>query len=211
MSARQVVSHWRCVYQFVPRENPVGPLRRVIEGAPAPVPPQRGDEPRASQAGVSLDDPPRVSRGFPVGLGLRFFGAGRQRGYARGTVSRGWTRRSSPLLQVCGVPTPLSPWPGLSGACSEGKPFCASTEKGPEPPPKFLKSRDPPAAATRNPGPSDLGCPGGWASALPAAPQVSATFHGTSFSGVAVKFTAGVLAGKQKLTPSQTFLPFGPS
>lgn len=143
--------------------------------------------------------------------GAGIFGARRQRGYARGTVGSKPDRRGSPLLQVCGVPTPPPPWPGLSGACGEGSPFPLALRRARNPRPSSQRARDPPAAATRSPGPSDLGCPGGWASAPPAAPQVSATFHGTSFSGVAVKFTTGVLAEKQKLTPSQTFLPFGPS
>lgn len=79
--------------------------------------------------------------------------------------------RGSPQRRVCGVPAPPLPRQELPGACGEGSPFPPAPRRGLRaraPCPSSEGARD----SSRGPGPSDLGCPGGWASDPPLAPRL---------------------------------------
>lgn len=77
--------------------------------------------------------------------------------------------RDSRRLRVCSVPAPPPPRRELPGACVVGSPFLSALSWGLRarvPHPSSDGARDPPGAASCGPGPSDLGCPRGWATDL---------------------------------------------
>lgn len=111
----------------------------------------------------------------------------------------------SPPRQFCGVPAPPPPRRELPGACGEESPLLPAPRRSLRAGAPSLSSegaRDPPGAASRGPGPADLGCRRGWASDPPPT-RGSSSLHPTSFRRCS-EVHDWHSGEKQKLVPSQT-------